>query len=358
MVAERFDLAALLSHVQAVGRAARGGKEPAADASDLPVETERCWWRRLDATHAVTRLGVGRYAAAAYGGLQDSSPRSALLALHARVDGVGPQAWEDESLVQIWLRWADYVVPRADVGVFTLGTMPRDPRSAAALEGLADAVVATLDGGRADSRAARHRLKELPNPSMLHAASATGRVHIRWDARTTEILAAERPPVDEDEARAELARRFLHWYGPVGPTHLAKWAGLTRVDAEATWQNLAPELTAVAYGDRRRWMLSADVETLKDTERPSCVRLLPPGDPCLCLETYPRPRGPDVMGCVFLDGELVGGWRRRKATVTIDPWPSCPPGRMADIETEADGVRNVCARLSSSPGTRQRPLVP
>ncbi|HET7699547.1 MAG TPA: winged helix DNA-binding domain-containing protein, partial [Candidatus Limnocylindria bacterium] len=39
---------------------------------------------------------------AAWAGLQDSMPRSALLSLHARVRDVGPSAWEHPSLVQVW----------------------------------------------------------------------------------------------------------------------------------------------------------------------------------------------------------------------------------------------------------------
>ncbi len=39
---------------------------------------------------------------AAWAGLQDSMPRAALLSIHARVEGTGPSAWEDPSLVQLW----------------------------------------------------------------------------------------------------------------------------------------------------------------------------------------------------------------------------------------------------------------
>lgn len=62
---------------------------------------------------------------AARAGLQDSSPRSALLSLHARVEGIQPDAWRDPILAQVFgPRGAIYVVPRSDVGVFTLGLLP------------------------------------------------------------------------------------------------------------------------------------------------------------------------------------------------------------------------------------------
>jgi hypothetical protein len=39
---------------------------------------------------------------AAWAGLQDSVPRAAVLSIHARVHGTGPDTWEDPSLVQLW----------------------------------------------------------------------------------------------------------------------------------------------------------------------------------------------------------------------------------------------------------------
>src|SRR5829696_5003233 len=52
------------------------------------------------------RLPAGRASLrrAAWAGLQDSMPRAALLSIHARVEGAGPAAWEDPSLVQVWDR--------------------------------------------------------------------------------------------------------------------------------------------------------------------------------------------------------------------------------------------------------------
>ena len=93
------------------------------------VETDQVAAYRLRANHLHERLRAGSYADAAYGGLQDSAPRASLIALHARVERTHPDAWEDPSLVQIWFRWADYVVPRRDVGVFTLGASPRDEQT-------------------------------------------------------------------------------------------------------------------------------------------------------------------------------------------------------------------------------------
>ena len=77
------------------------------------------------------RLAWGEQALrrAAWAGLQDSMPRAALLSIHARVEGAGPQAWEDPSLVQLWgPRYAVYVVAACDLALFSLGTMPDQAR--------------------------------------------------------------------------------------------------------------------------------------------------------------------------------------------------------------------------------------
>src|SRR5207245_5683319 len=93
---------------------------------------------RQRATHLHRRLPPGRLVEAAFAGLQDSSPRSAVLALHARVRDVSPSAWKDPRFVQIWgPRGAVYVVPGHDVAIFTLGRLPRDPVLEAAVRAAA-----------------------------------------------------------------------------------------------------------------------------------------------------------------------------------------------------------------------------
>src|SRR2546429_6983349 len=94
---------------------------------------------RQRATYLHRRLPQGRLAEAAFAGLQDSAPRSAVLALHARVKDVSPSAWKDPRFVQVWgPRGAVYVVPGHDVAVFTLGRLPRDPVLEAAARAAAE----------------------------------------------------------------------------------------------------------------------------------------------------------------------------------------------------------------------------
>ena len=63
-------------------------------------------------------------------GIQNSPPGSALLALHARVEGVAPELLDrlvadERSLLQSWsMRGAPFYFPTADAPVFTTGVQP------------------------------------------------------------------------------------------------------------------------------------------------------------------------------------------------------------------------------------------
>lgn len=328
----------------------------------LPVDPDSVGAYRQRVTHLVGRLPAGSYGAAAAGGLQDSSPRSALLSLHARLEGIGPSAWQHPSVAQLWFRWADYLVARADLGVFTLGTLPRDRDRRRRLEAAADSLLEVLEpeGCNYEEIVARR-----PNLAAvkLRALASTGKVLIRWDASTVRVLPNVPPGIDEEDARVELARRFLHWLGPGDARQFARWAGVTALEAAETFRVLRPELVAVAVGPRSAWMLAADEAALRTPpEFRRAVRFVPPGDPYL----YPhagmavpappthlaaRPATPDLTrrllnslsGRLLLDGELAGSWGRAATTVTVAPWRPLDAG-------ETDRVREEAGRLSGPMG--------
>ncbi|MDY7103870.1 MAG: crosslink repair DNA glycosylase YcaQ family protein [Actinomycetota bacterium] len=341
------------SYTAEVRRASRVRRPPVAPPDAPAVDADRIWWWRLAAAGAVRRLPAGSVADAAHGGLQDSAPRAALLALHARVHDVGPDGWDHPDLVQVWLRWADYVVPRRDLGVFTLGASPRDPAAGRALDELAAAVLDAMGGAAARTGVVAERLG-LAEPVLLRAVAVTGAVAIRWDARTTELVPVTRPEIEPEDARLELSRRFLHWQGPATVDHLARWAGVTRADAEATWAALRPELVPVAVDGRERWMLSDDLDALLAATRPTGTRLLPAGDPCLFmtgdLAHGPPKRSPDpavgitprlansLTGRIVDDGVIVGAWARAGTAVTIDPWAALPAERTEAIDRAAQAL--------------------
>jgi hypothetical protein len=315
--------------------------------------------------HLAERLpaGPGCLAAAARGGLQDTAPRAALLALAARAGGVGPGSWEDPEVVQIWFRQADYLVPRADIGVFTRGTMPRDPARAAALERVADHIHALLDGEPQTTRALMPAVPELPGDHWVRMTAATGRLHIRWDTRFVHVLPVEAPGVDDDEARLELARRYLRWHGPADDRQFARWAGVCRADAAETWRRLAPELVPVALDGRARSLLATDETRLVGAAPPAGARFLPMGDPYLHLdvgtvvptvppavaEREPEPgvsrRLLNSLACrVMVDGDLVASWGRAAAKLTIAPWGPPDPATRDAIDGETGSMAAALGR--------------
>ncbi|HEY7600396.1 MAG TPA: hypothetical protein VH741_10760, partial [Candidatus Limnocylindrales bacterium] len=95
------------------------------------------------------RLPAGRTSLerAAWLGLQDSMPRAALLSIHARVSGVGPDAWADPAFVQVWgPRYNTYVIAAGDVAPFTLGRMPDQAAKRRFAHEHADRIEAALAG--------------------------------------------------------------------------------------------------------------------------------------------------------------------------------------------------------------------
>jgi hypothetical protein len=316
--------------------------------------------------HLAQRLPASAIGEAARSGLQDSAPRAALLSLHARLHGVRPDSWEHPELAQIWFRFADYVVPRDLVGVFTVGTLPRDPAAVSALDRLADMVHRVLEGRSRPTREVTARIADLPDPLMLRAVCATGRVHIRWDARTVRIVPAEAPAIDPEDARLELARHFLRFLGPARPEHFCKWAMLTRDDATRTWAALSPELVEIDVAGGSRFMLEADVDRMQSARPPEGVRLLPPGEPYLyndhdllvrTAEREPLQPGPSLTrrlinslsGRILVDGEVVGAFGRVRANVAIRPWRRLNSEERMRIDAEAQLLREPLGR---PPGIR------
>jgi len=306
---------------------------------------------RARASHLHAKLPAGSFAAAAWGGLQDSIPRAGVMSLHARVEGTQPDSWEDPSVVQIWFRGgADYIVPRADAGIFTLGSYPRDPEDGRRLETLADEIHRVTEGRTLRVAEVSERLR-LAHQTHIRGAAVTGRVHIRWDASNIWLIPVERPAIDVDDARRELARRFLHWYGPTTVATLARWTGVRPAEARTTWADIEAELVEVDVAGERRFTLAADLEALERAEPIAGVRLLPMDDPLTKLDKellvadeelrrrVVPPYGDGsgyIPGAVLVDGEIVGGWQRQQRKVTIHPFTR--PSASVREAIEAEGL--------------------
>ncbi len=172
-------------------------------------------------------------------------PRAALLSIHARVHGAHPFTWENRSLVQLWgPRFSAYVVAARDRAVFSLGRLPDDARGRQVAEGLAARLQAFLGDRRMIYGEAGDGLGEVAN--RLRYAATTGMVLIRWDGARQPIVWTVPPPeVDPLDARRELARRYLHVFGPTTAAAFARWAGIGPAEARRAFDALAGSLTAV-----------------------------------------------------------------------------------------------------------------
>jgi len=122
---------------------------------------------------------------AAWAGLQDSMPRAALLSIHARVEGAGPNAWADPSFVQVWgPRYQVYVVAAPDLAVFTLGRLPDAGKTREKAEDLAERLHVFLGGNRMRYDDAGQALGVHGN--TLRYAALTGRLAI-WAKPLVEL---------------------------------------------------------------------------------------------------------------------------------------------------------------------------
>jgi hypothetical protein len=319
--------------------------------------------RRLDLTRAHVlafrrqvgaldeRLPRGRRSLrrAAWAGLQDSMPRAALLSIHARVEGTKPSTWEDSSLVQLWgPRYSAYVVPARDLAVFTLGRLPDEVGALRVAEDLAARLRRLLRGARMTYGEAGRALGH--NPNRLRYAAPTGTVLIRWDgARQPIVWTVPRPEVDPRAARLELARRYLHIFGPTTPLAFAQWAGIPAQRGVAAFEALRRWLTPVRTPVGESWILTSDEPTFRAAPGPAAsARLLPSGDAYFLLQGRDRellvPDGSRRSalwtsrvwpGGVLVDGEIAGTWRRALGAVTIQAWRRLSHAARDAVEAEA-----------------------
>jgi DNA glycosylase AlkZ-like len=286
---------------------------------------------------------------AAWAGLQDSMPRAALLSIHARVDGTEPSTWEDPSLVQLWgPRYSAYVVAARDLAVFSLGRLPDGAGARRKAEGLAARLHAHLDGRRMRYDEAGRALGVDAN--QLRYAAPTGTVLIRWEgARLPTVWTVPPPELDPRAARLELARRFLHVFGPSTPEAFARWAGLSGRGAVAAFDALNRSLTPVRTPVGDAWILRRDEAAFRAAPGPAApARFLPSGDAYFLLQGFDRELlVPDAdrrrtlwtprvwPGALLVDGALIGTWRRTQGTVTVQTWRHLPRATREAVEAEA-----------------------
>jgi Winged helix DNA-binding domain len=326
---------------------------------------------RVSAHHLHERLPAGGLLdAAAVVGVQDAPPGTAALSLAARVAKLSPgdvddALHDDRSLLRIvGLRGVPHVVPRSDAGVFGPGGLAADEASLREQLGPAwvaieasgwtarealGAVIGVLAAVLADaeprtkgelSEALHGRLApelepwcdacdvhHVPEP-LLRLAGTAGIFCYGWPQGSRQMLMAtdiwlgEPMGGDVRSARVELARRFVHAYGPVAPRHFASWSGIGAIEARDRFLDLGSELIEVRLDGAPAWVLAADLDELQDPPLAGGARLLPAGDPFLAQRDRStlvpdrslqravwRPVG--SPGLVLMTGHPVGVWHAR-----------------------------------------------
>jgi Winged helix DNA-binding domain len=309
--------------------------------------------RHVGALDERLRRGKSSLRRAAWAGLQDSMPRAALLSIHARVAGTEPTTWEDPSLVQLWgPRFSAFVVAARDLAVFSLGRFPDDARGRQIAEDLAARLRALLDGGvRMTYGEAGRALGEPPN--RLRYAATTGTVVMRWEgARQPVIWITPPPDIDARDARLELARRYLHVYGPTTPEAFAEWAGIGPRQGTNAFDALGTSRTPVRTPIGDAWILTRDEPTFLAASRPPApARLLPSGDAFYLLQGTDRellaPNAtrrrqlwtPRVWpGALLVEGEIAGTWRRANEKVDVEPWRRLSRTQRDAVVEEAESL--------------------
>ena len=305
--------------------------------------------RRAGALDQRLPSGATSLRRAAWAGLQDSMPRAALLSIHARVEGTEPDGWADPSLAQVWgPRFSVFVVPAEDAAIFTLGRYPDDARGRRVAEETAARLHEVLDGRRMRDRDASREM--VGHPFHIRYATTTGTIRIRWEGALAPIIwAVPRPAIAPLEARLELARRYLHVFGPSTASAFVNWAGIGSREARAAFDGLAAELIAARSPTGEGWILDEDEASFLAHPDPAArARLLPSGDAFFLLWAADRELlVADAMrrgelwtsrvwpGAVLVDGEVAGVWRRANTDLSIDTWRRYSPGERAAVEAEA-----------------------
>jgi len=304
--------------------------------------------RRVGALDERMPMGSKSLRRAAWAGLQDSMPRAALLSLHARVEGVEPSSWEHPSLAQVWgPRYQTYVVPKRDFALFSLGRLPDNAKGRDRAERLAKQLHAHLDGGRATDREIG---RALGIGNEMRYAATTGTIAIRWaGARAPLVWTVPAPKIAPAEACRELARRYLHVFGPATAEGFARWAGVSRRSAIEAFASLEGSLLPVRSPLGDEWLLAEDEPEIRAPETvaaPAC--LLPSGDAYFLLAgaerelLVPREDRRERLwtsrvwpGALLVEGEIRGTWRRAQHKMQIDAWARLSRERREAIEAEA-----------------------
>lgn len=158
--------------------------------------------------------------------------------------------------------------------------------------------------------------------------------------------------VPSAQGTAELARRFLHAYGPATPRAFADWLGSTPAQAKRLWQQIEEELEPVTATGKKAFILQADRESFRRADTEESLLLLGPHDPYLdirdraiLLEDTAAQRQVwrtvGNPGVVLKGGKIIGIWKtrtqREKLSVTVTLWEPFSASEQRELKQHLEG---------------------
>ena len=171
-------------------------------------------------------------------------------------------------------------------------------------------------------------------------------------------------PLSEDEAYAELTRRYLSAYGPATPEDQAAWSGLPLSKIRATWLRMADQFMEIEFAGAAAWMLKTHATWLDELPvHTPIVRLLPRFDSYLLgyqkrdLVVQPQyakrinAGGGIIHPTVLVDGRVVGMWKSKREKnqlgVVVEPFDELVSELYEALEAEVTDL----ARFLGMPTT-------
>ena len=145
------------------------------------------------------------------------------------------------------------------------------------------------------------------------------------------------PAADPDAAARELAKRFLHCYGPACRQDLIDWLGCSPAQGQRLWDAAAPDAAEVEVDGRPRRMLAEDLAALAALPDAGQAPLLLAGAHDPYLDQRDRSlllpdrrlqrlvwRAVGNPGAILLGGRIIGIWKvktvRERLQVTATLW--------------------------------------
>jgi hypothetical protein len=364
-----------------------------APAPPIPVESVLAW--RLQRHHLAERARPGRSSDGVIQVVRDlcgahaQIGSAAELALATRMDGLKPAAvgrlvTEERRLVKTWaMRGTLHYIAAEDMPLWVAALKDRVPYhkpvwqrgfkvTLAQMEALMDAVWKALDGRELTreelddevvrltdgSLAGRLRsgwgelLKPAAYQGLLCFSASRGR-NVTFARPDQWVPGWKDVKMSSAEALAEVARRYLHTYGPASHEHFAAWWGVPPTVGRRVFKASADELVELELDGGRVSALKRDLPAIESARMPDDdVRLLPHFDP---YKVGVRPRSlfvPDAyydrvylkagwMSPVVLEkGRAVATWEAgkggRATTITVTPFEKLSRRSQRAVKDEAE----------------------